>query len=117
MSLSTLVTLPTAMKSGLKDTVSGLNNAGGMSYTPYRDEKRTESMEIVASSSISRKSYTPYRDEKRTESYLQSRGQMLTLVVTLPTAMKSGLKAKQFCLFLKISPVTLPTAMKSGLKG
>ena len=50
------VTLPTAMKSGLKN---GPPLKNGASYIPHRDEKRTETFLYC---------YIPHRDEKRTES-------------------------------------------------
>ena len=64
------VTLPTAMKSGLKalgrDAQDCSKDTG---YTPYRDEKRTESSTLVGQGlGCVQRSYTPYRDEKRTES-------------------------------------------------
>ena len=39
--------------------------------------------------------YTPYRDEKRTESWLRPVKSGVSANVTLPTAMKSGLKGNR----------------------
>ena len=85
------VTLPTAMKSGLKAAIRA-----------YYAKQTT--------------SYTPYRDEKRTERLRNCRYLWFVRRVTLPTAMKSGLKETDVHAALSVACVTLPTAMKSGLK-
>ena len=102
------------MKSGLKalNKYHIFNLFSG--YTPYRDEKRTERT-IDGQVSFLNLSYTPYRDEKRTERYRQ-RIKQCRWNVTLPTAMKSGLKVPMFSVNIRLQQVTLPTAMKSGLK-
>ena len=85
-------------------------------YTPYRDEKRTESYQFLVLDTKP-KGYTPYRDEKRTESRSHHHRDRMRRV-TLPTAMKSGLKATERRKVREgnSEQVTLPTAMKSGLK-
>ena len=58
-----------AMKSGLKEHSTNTTYLTFFQgYTPYRDEKRTESCSKSRNRSVSIRSYTPYRDEKRTES-------------------------------------------------
>ena len=61
------VTLPTAMKSGLKGEAFNVRTVPVIGYTPYRDEKRTESTHRRQYYDSMCSSYTPYRDEKRTE--------------------------------------------------
>ena len=86
-----LVTLPTAI--GLKERHIG-RRGRFRRYTPYRDEKRTESFRhhrVI----LLHIGYTPYRDEKRTERLRNCRYLWFVRRVTLPTAMKSGLKGLQ----------------------
>ena len=47
---------------------------------------------VAYRSTLDEAGYTPYRDEKRTESTDPETNEPLDLEVTLPTAMKSGLK-------------------------
>ena len=133
--------IPTAMKSGLKDKGIVLRNDYITRYTPYRDEKRTESLYRSILLVYLTRSCTPYRDEKRTERIKLGRHNAIIRHVALPTAMKSGLKeskSNRISPFIKCctpyrdekrtesvplpfafifaADVALPTAMKSGLK-